>query len=82
MTSAQFSALADLLRLRNGPAQQVARLVLVDGLSVPDAAREVGLEYKNAFKAVKRAKDGLLLAQRAVDPAVGSRSNVSKIGGL
>lgn len=63
MTPAQFTALANLLRLRAGPAQYVARLVLVQGLSVPDAAREEGMDYHLAYKAVKRAQDGLALAR-------------------
>ena len=66
MTTEQFSAIAELLRLRAGPAQIVARMVLVDGLSVPDAARSAGLEYTAAHKAVKRVQVGLELARRAV----------------
>ena len=66
MTADQFAALAELLRLRTGPAQDVARLVLVQGLSVPDAARELGMGYHLAYKAAKRAQDGLDLARRAV----------------
>ncbi len=66
MTSNQFDALAKLLRLRSGPAQIVARMVLVDGLSVPDAARSVGLEYTAAHQAVKRVQRGLELAKQAV----------------
>lgn len=66
MTPDQFTALAELLRLRAGPAQVVARMVLVDGLSVPDAARSAGLEYKAAHQAVKRAQRGLELARAAV----------------
>jgi hypothetical protein len=59
MTADQFTALAELLRLRAGPAQVVARMVLVDGLSVPDAARDAGLEYTAAHQAVKRVQRGL-----------------------
>lgn len=66
MTADQFTALAELLRLRAGPAEQVASLVLVDGLSVPEAARSAGLEYTAAHKAVKRAQRGLELARQAV----------------
>lgn len=66
MNPDQFAALAELLRLRDGQAQAVARMVLVDGVSVPDAARSVGLEYTAAHKAVKRVQAGLELARRAV----------------
>jgi predicted DNA-binding protein (UPF0251 family) len=65
MTPAQFTALATLLRLRDGATAEAVRLVLVDGLSVPDAAAKAGVEYALAWKAVKRAKDGLELARQA-----------------
>lgn len=65
MTDAQFAALAKLLRLRAGSTSDVVRLVLVDGLSVPDAARTAGLEYIYASRAVKRARDALELVRIA-----------------
>jgi hypothetical protein len=68
MTAGQFAALAQLLRLRQGKAQAVARRVLVDGEVTPAAARSEGLEYRTAFSAVKRARIGFALAQRAVNP--------------
>lgn len=68
MTAGQFAALAQLLRLRQGKAQAVARRVLVDGEKTPNAARSEGLEYRTAFSAVKRARIGFALAQKAVLP--------------
>lgn len=65
MTPAQFDALAQLLRLRSGPAEQVARLVLVHGAKTREAAAEVGMQYRAAAAAVRRARDGLELAKRA-----------------
>jgi hypothetical protein len=65
MTPAQFAALAQLLRLRSGPAEQVARLVLVNGAKTPEAAAQVGMQYRAAAAAVRRARDGLELAKRA-----------------
>lgn len=65
MTDDQFAALAKLLRLRGGAAQEVARLVLVEGLSVPDAAARAGLELRAAYYAVERAQQGYALAKRA-----------------
>lgn len=62
MTDAQFQALAQLLRLRQGQAQEAVRLHLVAGLTVPNAARVAGVKYQLALKAVKRAKDGRNLA--------------------
>lgn len=69
MTPAQFEALAELLRLRTGPSRDVSRMVLVEGFSVSEAARDRGISYHLAYKAVKRAQDGLILASKAVDPA-------------
>lgn len=66
MTADQFAALAELLRLRAGPAQEVARLVLVEGISVPEAARTAGLEYTAASQAVRRVRLGLELSRKAV----------------
>lgn len=66
MTAKQFAALAELLRLRSGPAKESARLVLVDGMSTADAARIAGIEYRFAYRAVKRAKDGLMLAEQTL----------------
>ena len=65
MTEAQFTALARLLRLRTGPAREAANLHLVQGLTVPDAARAVGMDYRAATYSVKRVKDGLALAKVA-----------------
>jgi hypothetical protein len=65
VTPDQFSALAQLLRLRTGPAQVATRMVMVDGAAVADAAREVAMDYRAAHQAVKRAKQGLQLAHAA-----------------
>jgi hypothetical protein len=65
MTEAQFEALAQLLRLRTGPAQEAVRLHLVTGLSVPDSARAAGVDYQLALKAVYRVKAGAELAKSA-----------------
>jgi hypothetical protein len=42
----QFAALAELQRLRAGPAEQAARMVLVDGLSVPGVDRALGVDSR------------------------------------
>lgn len=65
-TEKQFSALAKLLRLRRGPAQAAAELVIVRKVTVSDAAKIVGLDYKSAHQAVQRAKAGLALARKCV----------------
>jgi hypothetical protein len=63
MTEAQFTALAQLLRLRAGPVQEAVRLHLVQGLGVPDAARASGADYQLALKAVYRVNVGLALVK-------------------
>lgn len=65
MTADQFAALAELLRLRGGPAQESARLVLVDGLTPSEAARRVGLQPSAVSNALTRCRTGLRLAQVA-----------------
>jgi DNA-directed RNA polymerase specialized sigma24 family protein len=65
MTEAQFQALAQILRLRQGQAQEAVRLHMVAGLTVPEAARAAGVDYQLALKAVYRVKDGLTLAKMA-----------------
>ncbi len=63
----QLDALAQLLRLRTGTATEAARLVITQGISVADAARAVGMEYRLAWRAVQRAQDGLTLIKKVVD---------------
>jgi hypothetical protein len=65
MTDTQFTSLAQLLRLRQGQAQEAVRLHMVAGLTVPEAARAAGVDYQLALKAVYRVKDGLALAKMA-----------------
>jgi predicted DNA-binding protein (UPF0251 family) len=65
MTAAQFTALATLLRLRDSETSRAVRLVLVEGMSVPDAAAQAGADYRLAWQAVKRAREGLDLAKTA-----------------
>lgn len=48
MTESQFTALAQLLRLRGGASQEVARLVMVVGLSVSQAAQMTGIDLRLA----------------------------------
>lgn len=66
MTNAQFEALSEMLRLKPGPTNDAVRLHLVDGLSVPEAARTAGADYRGTTYAVKRALAGLELARRVV----------------
>ena len=63
MTNAQFAALAQ--RMRSGPAQECARLVLVEGLRQVDAAAQTGLSAQGASNAVRRVRAAFELAQVA-----------------
>ncbi len=65
MTSTQFSALAQLLRLRAGPQQAAARLVLVDGLAPADAARMAGVSPSALGNTLRACSRGLTLARLA-----------------
>lgn len=66
MTCEQFNALAQLLRLRAGPAREAARLVLVDGHRPAEAARLAGCTPQAASNTLSRCRRGLALAQAAV----------------
>lgn len=65
MTAEQFGALAQLLRLRTGPAQEAASLVLVGGMTQADAARKLGVSPNTVTNAVARTRAGLELAKLA-----------------
>jgi DNA-directed RNA polymerase specialized sigma24 family protein len=65
MSEKQFEALSMLLRLRPGPAREAARLVLVKGMRVTDAARTVGASQPSVSNAVRRCLRGLTLAEKA-----------------
>lgn len=66
MTSDQFAALATLMGLRTGPAQDAARLVLVGGLSKAEAARQAGCAPQSADQAVQRCQRVIGLARQVV----------------
>ena len=68
MNSDQFQAIAQLLRLRQGPQREAARLVLVDGLTQADAARQLGATEQAASNALRAARATLELARVAVGP--------------
>lgn len=66
MTDLQFQALAELLRLRSGPAREAARLVLVDGLPSRSAAAQTGVSEASVSNALARCRRGMELARRVV----------------
>lgn len=66
MRPESFDALAQLLRLRPGPAKEAARLVLVDGFRPAAAARQTGCTPQSASNTLARCRKGLALARVAV----------------
>jgi DNA-directed RNA polymerase specialized sigma24 family protein len=64
LTEAQFSALAQLLRLRQGPATEAARRVLVEGRRPAEVARALGLSPQAVCNAVSRCRRGLILIEQ------------------
>ena len=65
MTPEQFEALSALIHLRKSASRDAARLVLVDGLSVLDAASQCGISVQGANQAVLRCRRAINLAQQA-----------------
>ena len=72
MTPASFDALSRLLRHRpDSQARELVRLVLVDGLTQADAARQLGATEQAASNALRAARATLELARVAVCPVTG-----------
>lgn len=63
MTSQQFDALAELIRMQPGASRQAARLVLVDGTPLQLAATAAGITVGGTSNAVQRVRRALGLAQ-------------------
>ena len=66
MTVDQFAALAQLLRLRQGPQREAARMVLVDGMRQADAARMAGCSAPALGNTLRTCRAGLELARLAI----------------
>lgn len=81
MTDSQFDAIATLLQLRQGPAQEAARLVLVGGLRQIDAAALMGISAASVNNTVQRVRRGMDLARAAVSNlAANNHCNQSLVG--
>ena len=72
MRPESFDALAQLLRLRQGPAKEAARLVLVDGYRPAAAARQTGCTPQSASNTLARCRKGLAIARVAVGKKQGA----------
>ena len=66
MTPDQFDALAVLIHLRQSASRDAARMVLVDGLSVIEAAAQAGITQQGANQAVLRCRRAIDLAWRVL----------------
>jgi len=56
MSARRFETIAKLIRMRGGPAQEAAQLVLVHGLRPVDAARLQNISLQRVTNAVRRVK--------------------------
>lgn len=65
VTLEMFDALCDLTRAQQSPSREAARLVLVEGRTVGEAARTAGLSYNAAYQAVERYRGNFKLALKA-----------------
>ncbi|MNC65218.1 hypothetical protein D3C75_1154890 [compost metagenome] len=63
MTNEQFDTLAVLINATGGVSDQGAKIVLVDGKPVKEAAEELGCTIQTIYKSVKRFKSALELAK-------------------
>lgn len=73
MKPEQFAALAELLRLRGGPSQEAARLVLVDGLAPSSAAERAGTSPQAVSNALASCRRGIELARAVTNSDLLSR---------
>ena len=71
VTEDQFMALAELLRMRGGASQEAARLVLVEGLSTTEAARQVGTSPQGVSNVLASCRRGLELGPQRALPGAG-----------
>ncbi len=67
MTTSQFEALAQLMRMRHSPSREALRLVLVESMSQSDAAALVGIPRPNVTRQVTSARRTIELARQISD---------------
>ncbi|MDY0071842.1 MAG: hypothetical protein RBR77_04250 [Thauera sp.] len=65
ISAAQFDALASFSKTRSPAAQDAARLVMVEGYSITDAAARAGVSPQSASNAVTLLTDRLEKCRRA-----------------
>lgn len=64
LTPASFAALAQLLRLRPGPASLAASLVMTEGMRPADAARTAGCSADSANQSLAACRRGIELVEQ------------------
>ena len=69
MTNESFEALATLLRLKQGPQREAARLVLVDGQVQADAARTAGVSPSALGNTLRACRAGIERAKKVCESA-------------
>ncbi len=69
MTNESFEALAALLRLRDGPQREGARLVLVEGQTQADAARALGIDRRGLNNTLQACRAGIERAKKVCESA-------------
>lgn len=67
LTPASFNSLAQLLRLRSGPASLAAGLVLTEGMRPADAARVADCSPNSVHNTLAACRRGIDLARQVVD---------------
>lgn len=63
ITSQQFEILSTLTRRPDGPSQEAARLVLVEGRTNRQAAEETGISISGVIKSVNRYRLAVTLIE-------------------
>lgn len=63
MTSAQFEALAQLMRLRDSPSREALRLVLCDGKTPKEAEAITGTPWQNTYRQQASARKAIELSR-------------------
>lgn len=69
MNSAQFQALAQLMRLRDSPSREALRLVLCESKSPKEAELITGAPWQNTYRQQASAKKVIALALVLSDAA-------------
>lgn len=67
MTKESFEALAALLRLKQGPQREAARMVLVDGQVQADAARATGVSPSALGNTIRACRSGIERAKKVCE---------------